>query len=121
MNAFRTARLWRAAIGVLAAVVSLAVAELLALFVGAGSSPLFAVGSFVIDLAPPWLKDAAIALFGTGDKAALLVALGLLVLVLAVATGLLDTARPPWGMVLLGAIGVAAAAIALTRSGSSPL
>jgi DMSO/TMAO reductase YedYZ molybdopterin-dependent catalytic subunit len=121
MTATRTALLWRAAVGVLAALVALAVAEIVALFVGAGSSPLFAVGSFVIDLAPPWLKDATIALFGTGDKAALLVALGLLVLALAVAAGLLDTARPPWGLVVLGAVGVAAAVIALTRSGSSPL
>ncbi len=44
--------------------------------VAPSASPLFVVGSLVIDLAPPWAKETAIALFGTGDKAALLTGIG---------------------------------------------
>lgn len=51
------ARFWLAAAsGLLATVVTLAVAEILAVFVGSSSSPLFAVGSWIVDLAPPGFK-----------------------------------------------------------------
>ncbi len=112
--------IWAALVGVLAAAVTLAVAEVLSLFVGAGSSPLFAVGSFVIDIAPSWVKDAAIALFYTNDKVALLVGLALVVLVLAAVVGVLELRKPPWGAVLLVAIGIPVAVVTLTRAGSSP-
>lgn len=108
-----------AAVGVLAAVVTLAVAELAAQFVAAASSPLFAVGSLVIDIVPPWVKETAIALFGTGDKIALLVGLALLVLVLAVGIGVLEFRATPWGVVALAAVGVVAMATAVTRAGAS--
>ncbi len=112
-------RLWAAGVGVLAALVTLAVAELAAQFVDAASSPLFAVGSFVIDIVPPWVKETAIALFGTGDKIALLVGLGLLVLILAVLIGWLELRRSPWGVVALTAVGIVAAVAAGTRAGAS--
>lgn len=77
-----TARIqgWLAALtGLISAIVVLGVAELCALVTGNAGSPLFAVGSLVIDLAPPGAKDFMIALFGTGDKAALLTLLGILI------------------------------------------
>lgn len=111
---------WSAVVGMLAAAVTLAVAEILAVFVAAGSSPLFAVGSFVVDVVPAWFKDLAIALFGTGDKVALFVGLGLLVLLLAAAVGVLEIRRAPWGTVVLAAIGVFATVVAVTRAGASP-
>ena len=38
------------------------------------------IGSALIDLAPSWAKDAAIALFGTNDKIALLVGIGIVLI-----------------------------------------
>ncbi|TAL41804.1 MAG: oxidoreductase [Salinibacterium sp.] len=111
---------WAAVAGMLAALVSLAVAEVLAVVVGAGSSPMFAVGSLAIDLAPPWVKDFVIALFGTGDKIALLVVLGIVVVLLALAVGVLQWRRPPLGNVLLVLVGVVASVAAATRAGATP-
>ena len=117
----RIQNLYAALVGVVAAMATLAVAEVVALFVGAGSSPLAAVGSLVIDLVPSWVKDTAIALFGTGDKAALLVGLGLLVLILALGIGVLQFHRPPLGLIGLGVVGLIATIAATTRAEASAL
>jgi DMSO/TMAO reductase YedYZ molybdopterin-dependent catalytic subunit len=115
----RTQNVLAAAIGVLAALATLAVAELVAALMVSAGSPLLAVGSFVIDIVPPWFKDLAIALFGTGDKAALLTGLGILVFLLAVAIGILEYRAAPWGIVGLIAVGIVAVAAVLTRAGAS--
>ena len=117
----RRQNLLAAAVGVVAAVATLGVAELVALFVAAGSSPLAAVGGFVIDIVPSWVKDTAIALFGTADKVALLVGLGLLVLVLAVGIGILQRWRAPFGAIALGIVGLVALITAVTRAEASPV
>ena len=62
--------------GVVAAGVVLSVAELIGAFFTARATPLIALGSTFIDFTPPWLKDFAIATFGTNDKAALFVGMG---------------------------------------------
>ncbi|MDQ2698418.1 MAG: molybdopterin-dependent oxidoreductase [Actinomycetota bacterium] len=82
------------------------------------ASPLLVVGSLVIDLAPKWVKDATIALFGTGDKAALLVILGLVLVAGAALAGLLDAKWPPAGRILFGLGGAAAVVAAITRAGA---
>ena len=110
-----------AIVGVVAAIATLGAAEVVALFVAPAASPLVAVGSFVIDIVPPWVKDAAIALFGTGDKAALLVGLGLLVLILAALIGILELRRPPLGTVGLMLVGLVATVSAGTRAESTIL
>ncbi|MEQ1734942.1 MAG: oxidoreductase, partial [Rhodoglobus sp.] len=115
----RRVNLFAALAGAISSMVTVAVGDLVAQFVAAGSSPLFAVGAFVIDIVPPWVKEAAIALFGTGDKIALLVGLGLLVLVLAVGVGILQYHRAPWGVVGLVLVGVIAGGSAITRAGAS--
>ena len=112
--------LWAAFTGIAASAVTLAVAELVALFVAAASSPLFAVGSFVIDLVPPWVKQTAIALFGTADKIVLLGSLGLLVLILAAIAGILEYRKPPFGLTLLLVVGLVALVAVLTRADSNP-
>lgn len=112
---------WAALVGVVAAGVELAAAELVAVFAGPESSPLFAVGSFVIDLAPPGAKDLMISLFGTGDKVALLVLLGIVVAALAVAAGILELRRPPGGMIVLVAVTALAILAVTTRAGASGL
>ncbi len=105
--------------GLLAAVATVSLADLIAQFIDAASSPLFAVGAWVIDIVPPWVKDTAIALFGTGDKIALLVSLGILVALLALLAGVLEYRRAPWGVVLLVAVGLVAAGAAVTRAGAN--
>ena len=108
--------LWAAAVGIAAAGAVLAVTELLAVLIAPASSSVLAVGSLVIDVAPPWLKDITIALFGEADKIVLLVMVGLLVAVLAVFAGILEQRRAPWGAVLLGVVGVVALTAVLTRA-----
>lgn len=115
MNARRQSVL-AAVVGLVAAIVTLGAAEVVAVPVAAASSPLIGVGSFVIDIVPPWVKDAAIALFGTGDKVALLVGLGLLVAILAAVVGILEYRRPPAGAIGLGLVGLVAMIAAGTRA-----
>ena len=54
----------------------LSVAELIGAFFTARATPVIALGSTFIDFTPPWLKDFAIATFGTNDKVALFVGMG---------------------------------------------
>ncbi|MCU1479208.1 MAG: oxidoreductase [Subtercola sp.] len=111
--------LWAALTGLVAAATVLASAELVAVFVGAESSPLFSVGSLLIDLAPPGVKDFMISLFGTGDKAALLTLLGIVVVVGACLAGLLEYYWPPWGIVVLVVFSAIAVVAVTTREGAS--
>jgi DMSO/TMAO reductase YedYZ molybdopterin-dependent catalytic subunit len=115
----RASRWFAALTGVVAALVVLAVAEAVSLLVGPAGSPLFAVGSLVIDLVPPGVKELVISLFGTGDKAVLLTVLGVLVGVLAAAAGVVEARRSPWGVVMFGAAGLLAVIAVLTRAGAT--
>jgi len=112
----RTRSWWAAASGVAAALVTLATAELLALILAPASSPLLAVGSAVIDNVPPFVKETAIALFGTNDKAVLLACLVVLVVVVAGVAGIVEHRRAPWGLVVFAASGAIAFAAVMTRA-----
>jgi DMSO/TMAO reductase YedYZ molybdopterin-dependent catalytic subunit len=101
-----------AVIGVLAAGVALGTAELLAAFFGPGSSPIVAVGGAAVDASPEWLKSFAIRTFGSQDKVALLVGIGVVLVVVVSVLGAASARRPRLGIVgsvILGAIGAAAA------------
>ncbi|WP_168916231.1 molybdopterin-dependent oxidoreductase [Microcella flavibacter] len=117
----RARTLWAALTGAVAAGAALATTELLALLLAPASSPVLAVGALAIDLAPPWLKDVMIALFGVNDKLVLLIIVGLLVAVLAVIAGLLERRRPPWGAVTVGVVGIVALVAVLTRAEATSL
>ena len=110
---------WAALAGVVSAAVVLGVAEVISLLVGAAGSPLFAVGSLVIDLAPPAVKEFVIAIFGTGDKAALLTLMGILIVVISAAAGVLESRRPPLGVIVIGIGGVIAFIAVITRAGAT--
>lgn len=107
------------AAGAVSAVATLGAAEAVAAFVAPASSPLLAVGSLVIDLVPGWVKDLVIALFGTNDKIALLVVLGVVVAALALGIGVLESRRPPLGSIALAAVGAIAVFAAVTRADAS--
>ncbi len=112
---------WSAVVGLVAAAATLAAAEVVALLLAPASSPVLAVGSLVIDLTPPWLKDATIAVFGTDNKAFLLAMVILLVAILAIASGMLERRRPPAGAALLAVVGAVAVVAVVTRAEASPL
>ncbi len=75
----------------------------------------------MIDLAPAWAKNLAISLFGTGDKAALLVGIAVLLLIVAGLAGVLENRRAPWGRVVLAALGGLGAVVSLTRADAGTL
>ncbi len=80
-------RLGGAAAGLAAAAVGLAAAEALTLVSDRFRSPVLDVGDRVVDLVPPFVKDLAIAWFGTNDKVALLVGIGATLAVAAALAG----------------------------------
>ncbi len=99
--------------GALAAGCALAGAELIAGALGALSSPIELIGDRVIDLAPPVVKDVAVAIFGTADKPALQIGTVVIALLAGAALGVL--ARRAWtaaafAFATFGVVGVAAAA-----------
>ncbi len=107
--------------GIVSAGLVLGVAELLGSFLTARAAPLIALGSTFIDFTPPWLKDFAIATFGTNDKVALFVGMGVTIVLLAAILGVV--AYRKWalgvaGVVLMGAVIVAAV---ISRAGATLL
>ncbi|MEI5585431.1 MULTISPECIES: molybdopterin-dependent oxidoreductase [unclassified Agromyces] len=110
-----------AAAGVAAAAVGAGVGELAAAVIAPAASPFASIGSLLIDLAPPWAKDAAIALFGTGDKIALLVGIGVVLAALGAFAGVLEVRHPRWGRGLFAFAGVFGALAAATRANASML
>ncbi|MEO3934425.1 molybdopterin-dependent oxidoreductase [Micrococcaceae bacterium Sec7.4] len=107
--------------GVAAAAVVLSVAELIGAFFTARATPVIALGSTFIDFTPSWMKDFAIATFGTNDKLALFVGMAVSILILACILGIV--AYRKWalgvaGVLLMGAVIVASV---VTRAGVKPL
>lgn len=105
--------------GIIAAGLVLGVAELVGAFFRASATPVIAMGSTFIDFTPSWMKDFAIETFGTNDKLALLVGMGVTIALLAAVLGIVAYRR--WvlgaaGVLLMGAIILAAV---LTRAGAS--
>jgi DMSO/TMAO reductase YedYZ molybdopterin-dependent catalytic subunit len=93
--------------------VALGVAELLAGLVTAAASPVLAVGAAVVDRVPAGVKNLAIAIFGTGDKIALIVGTLLLCALIGAGLGVLAErtfAGAVAGFAAFGVVGVAAAA-----------
>lgn len=114
-------RLLPALAGIAAVAFGLGVAELVAGVFAPRASPVVVVGAALIDLAPPWAKDAAIALFGTADKVALLAGIALVLAGLAALAGVLEFRRPMLGRAIVLGGGLLGLAAAVTRAGASPL
>jgi DMSO/TMAO reductase YedYZ molybdopterin-dependent catalytic subunit len=104
-----------ALLGLLSGAVALGVAQLVAGVVGGTSSPIIAVGSAAIDLAPPGLKSFAIRTFGTSDKTALVLGILVVLAVAAVILGVASIRRPRVGVIGLCVLGAAGLAASLTR------
>ncbi|WP_435746244.1 molybdopterin-dependent oxidoreductase [Microbacterium sp. PMB16] len=113
-------RLRPALAGLSAAFAGVGLAELVAAVIEPAASPFAVIGSGLIDLAPSWAKDTAIALFGTGDKVALLIGIAIVLAVVAAVAGILELLRSGVGAVILGALGALAVVAAMIRPGSGP-
>ncbi len=90
--------------------------ELVAALVSPALSPMTAVGGAVIDAVPPAVKDWAVAVFGTADKLALLVGMGLAIAALAALAGLLEWRRRFAGFAVIGIFGVVGLVAVLGRA-----
>jgi DMSO/TMAO reductase YedYZ molybdopterin-dependent catalytic subunit len=107
---------WAAAAGVVAVAAGVVVGELAAALVSPALSPMTGVGGAVIDAVPPAVKDWAIAVFGTADKLALLVGMGLAIAALAVLAGLLELRRRFAGFAVIAVFGVVGLVAVLGRA-----
>lgn len=85
--------------GIVAGVVGLAVTELLAWLVAPLGSPLSAVGSLVIDIAPAAVINFGKEVLGFADKPVLLVVVGAVALLVAGASGRLEYAHRYAGLI----------------------
>ncbi|MFI1237817.1 molybdopterin-dependent oxidoreductase [Nocardia salmonicida] len=107
----------RAMAGIVAAALVLGVAELVAVFTGAGSAPAYALGATVVDHTPDGVRKWAISTFGTNDKAVLFVCMGIVALVVAGVAGVAERTAKPIGSVAFAVFGVVAAVIGAGRVG----
>ena len=109
-------------LGLASAAVALGVGHLVAGIVGrAEASPVVAVGSATIDLAPRWLEEFAIETFGVADKAVLLISIVVIVAASAIVVGNASVRRPEAGFATLACVGTVGAIAALTRPSAEPI
>jgi len=114
-------RSWSASVGVVAGVFTVGVATLLAALMtsaglaGGAPSPVFAVGGAFVDRTPPWLKDFAIAAFGTHDKVALIVGMALFLIAVCAVIGIVGAQRRTAAMVAFGFFGAVGMLAVATR------
>ncbi len=106
--------------GIAAAAVALGVDSLAAALLAPTSSAFLALGGAVVDLTPAWLKDAAIAAFGTADKVALGVVMLVVVAALAALAGIVAARNRPAGAALVVVLSAVTGSAALLRPGAGP-
>lgn len=110
-----TGRELRVFSGVVAAGVTLGVAEVVAVFISPDATPLQAVGAWVIDHTPDGFREWVIGLVGTNDKLLLFVSMGLVALIVAGVAGVVERLQRPVGSVLFALFGLLTAIAAVTR------
>lgn len=110
--------------GVAAGAVTLGMAEIGAALLtrtggaGATPSPLLAVADTTVDYSPAWLRDIAIATFGTADKTVLLVGMGVVLAVVCAGIGRLAASRMTTAMLAFVVVGAVGTMAVLTRPGA---
>jgi len=113
---------WRAALGgFLAAMAALAAGELVAATVEGAASPVTSIGTSVINLAPPALRDLAVELLGTADKPALIGGVLIVLALVAAGTGVLAVRRFWLGATGVAVLGLVALGAALADGSATGL
>jgi len=103
-------------IGLVTAGVALGVAHLVAGWVNPAASPVITVGEGAIDSSPTWLKSFAIRSFGSNDKQVLLLGIGVIIALAAIAIGNAALRKPRSGWIGLGVFAGVGAIAAITRA-----
>jgi DMSO/TMAO reductase YedYZ molybdopterin-dependent catalytic subunit len=109
----RSTRRLAALAGAAAVGVALGLTELIAGLFGRVPSAIAAVGGFVVDYSPPFVKEVAITVFGTADKGALAIGTVIIGLGIGAVVGVASVRRPWVGtaaFALFGVLGAVAAA-----------
>ncbi|WP_029288187.1 molybdopterin-dependent oxidoreductase [Cellulomonas sp. HZM] len=114
-------RVRAAAAGLVAGLVTVGVGSVVALFTGAGSSPLVAVGGAFVDATPAWLKEFATSTFGTDDKLVLQLGEVAVLAGLAALAGLLAAWRWGAGATLVVALAAVGGLAAMSRPDAGTL
>ncbi|MHA7306354.1 molybdopterin-dependent oxidoreductase [Arthrobacter sp. TMN-49] len=114
---------WRALLsgavaGVISAGILFAVAQLISVFFGPVASPLTSVGSTFIDFTPGWLKNFAIATFGTNDKMVLLISMTVAAALLAAVAGVVARRSLKAGSAMVLGFALVMALCIITRAGA---
>ena len=107
--------------GVAAAGGGIAVGQLLGSLVNPASAPLVAVGSAIIDLAPPPVKEWATSTVGTADKPLLIAGIAVVVGLVGAGAGIAARRRRAIGDVACAAFGLAGVLAAVTRASAGTL
>ncbi|HEY2579646.1 MAG TPA: molybdopterin-dependent oxidoreductase [Streptosporangiaceae bacterium] len=105
--------------GLLAGAVAVGVGQFVASLGAQNSSPVIAVGSSAIGLAPPAVKNFAISAFGSDDKIALLTGIYVLLGIYAAVVGVLGNRRLNYGLTGIAAFAAVGLAAAATRPGAN--
>ena len=95
------ARPWAGAAGLLGVASALAAGDLVAGLIDPPASPFLAVGNQFIRMTPEWLKQFAIATFGTYDKVALLGGMAVVIALAGVVAGLASRRTPAAGQAVI--------------------
>lgn len=110
---------WAALSGLVAVAIAVIAAELTAALVSPSVSPVTAVGSTVIDVLPPGVKDWAIETFGTADKLIFLITMFVIIAGVAAGAGILEYRWRRSGAALVLVFGLAGIAAVAARPQSS--
>jgi DMSO/TMAO reductase YedYZ molybdopterin-dependent catalytic subunit len=101
---------------VVAVAAGVVLGELAAGLLSPSVSPVTAVGGAVIDAVPPAVKEWAIGVFGTADKAALLGGMALAIALVAALAGVLEWRRRFAGFAVIAVFGVVGLAAVMGRA-----
>lgn len=107
--------------GVVAASISLGMAELVGIPFGARANARTAIGSVAVDLTPGPIKEWAIQTLGSLDKPFVAAVVLVAIAAIAAIAGTLETQRRPLGSAVIAAAGVLGCVAVLSRQGSTAL
>src|SRR3990172_10544564 len=107
--------------GLLGAATAVGIGELLAGLSAGIPSPLAAVGGVVVDHSPGWLKEFAIATFGTADKTALVFGTVVLAAAIGWLAGAVSRGRGAAMGLVFGGFGALGAWAASGEPGAEPV